>query len=598
MHSWRREVIGLCDTEDWVVGRLDSRQLMGGRRKHVVARSTVHRVFVLVMVLAVVVSAFTLSGCGTPIPSAPEATSTPQVAPTAPPEEQPTATAPAGPEGEDRYGGTLYYSSGTVEERLYPPLMTSNTSCTRNTQVFGTLVSYVLGSAEGEIYPDLAEGWDISDDGLEYTFHLREGLKFHNGDEITAEDAAFSIQAYYADPGLPFASKFALVDDVEPVDKYTLRITLTSPNPYFLQDIATVRGSAIMPKAVVERFGDDFGSSPETTVGSGPFVLAEWTDTEMVFTAFEDWYLGRPYLDRVVNRMLADRATGALLFKAGDSDYEYLMSPAREEFMSDPQLRPLVSEATAQRGWWWGFNVTLPPFDDIRVRQAVNYAIDQAEVIEIARAGLGAPANQWLQTDLLGHDDSIQYYDRDPAKAQELLTEAGYPDGLDIDVNVWNFPESVTEAQVVASQLEEAGFRAEVVPTDFGTYMEEMDKGRYGFFISGDAQEPNTAELMRRFWHSEGERRAASFYVNPDLDALIEEAVREQDLTRRGELLVEAERILLEDAVYVPYMYPMLHIAVQPWVHGFEDIAIPAGPHSDDKVRFDQVWLDPEKRDR
>lgn len=533
----------------------------------------------LVTILAMAVMMLILAGCGTAPPPEPEATT--------PPES----------EDADRYGGTLYHTSAPNTERFYPPIHSAEAQMWRLTQVFGSLVSWVVGSVDGEVYPDLAESWDISDDGLEYTFYLREGAKFHNGDEITAEDAAFSIEAYYADPGLPYASKFDGVEKVEAVDKYTVKITLSQRNPYFLQDFASVRGSAVMPKTVVEELGDDFGTSPETTVGSGPFMLTEWSDTQIVYTAFEDFYDGRPYLDRVVQKMVPDRTTGALEFKAGNSDMEYLYSPAKQEFMQDPNLEALVHAGLRSNTWWWGFCLEVPPFDDIRVRQAVNYAIDNAQVIQTARAGLAVPANQWIMTGLLGHDDSLQYYEQDLDMVKDLLTEAGYPDGMDITVNVWNIPDSVTEAQVVAAQLQEAGFNADVVPTDFGTYVTEMDEGTYGFYLTGEGLDPNTASMMRRFWHS-ASGEAKSGYVNPDLDALLDEAVAELDLEKRAELLVEAEQLLLEDAVYVPYLYDQKYIAVQSWVHGLEDVNIANGPGSHYIVRFDKLWVDPDMRDR
>lgn len=557
-------------------------------------KNIVLKVLALVTILALSGSVVMLAGCGAPPATEPpaEPTKAPEGAePTTAPAEEPAATAE--PESEDaaRYGGTLHLTSRAITEAFYPPTHTSEAAMWRLGQVFGSLVSWVVGSVEGDVYPDLAESWDISDDDLEYTFHLREGAKFHNGDEITAEDAAFSIEAYYADDGLPYAAKFAVVDKVEAVDKYTLKITLKSPNPYFLQDLASVRGSAVMPKKVVEELGDEFGTSPETTVGSGPFMFTEWSDTQLAYAAFEDFYRGRPYLDHVVEKIVPDRATGALEFRAGNSDIEYLYSPAKQEFMEDPNLSPLVHAGLRLNTWWWAFTVDKPPFDDVRVRQAVNYAIDNAQAIQTARAGMAITANQFIMTGLLGHDDSIQYYARDVEMVKSLLTEAGYPDGMDITVNVWNIGESVTEAQVVAAQLQEAGFNAEVVPTDFGTFITEMDKGTYGFYLTGEALNPNTAADMVRFWHSEsGENK--SHYTNPAVDALLDEAMNELDLTRRGELLAEAERLILDDAAYVPYMYDQKYIAVQPWVHGLEDVNIANGPGSHYAVVFDKLWLD------
>jgi ABC-type transport system substrate-binding protein len=454
----------------------------------------------------------------------------------------------------------------------------------------------VIGSAEGEVYPDLAESWDISDDGLEYTFHLREGAKFHNGDEITAEDAAFSIQAYYAEEGLPYSAKFAVIDKVEAVDKYTLKITLKSPNPYFLQDLAGTRGSAVMPKKVVEELGEDFGTSPETTVGSGPFKLVEWSDTQVAYEAFEDFYRGRPYVDRVVEKFVPDRATEVLEFKAGNADIQYLYAPADQEFLGNRELRKMVHDGLRPVVWWWWFNVEKPPFDDVKVRQAINYAIDNTKVLQIARPG-SVPANQFITPGLVGHDDSIQYYAQDVEKAKALLAEAGFPDGIDIKLNVWNLQESVTEAQVLAAHLQESGIRAEVVPTEFGTFVSEYEKGAYGFWLTGEALNPNTAGDMMRYWPCDAPDNPAN-YCNPEVDALLEQAFEELDLEKRGELLAKAERLILEDAPYVPYMYPLKAVAVQPWLHGLEDVNITVGVPGHYALVLDKVWLDEDKRDR
>jgi ABC-type transport system substrate-binding protein len=332
-------------------------------------------------------------------------------------------------------------------------------------------------------------------------------------------------------------------------------------------------------------------------VGSGPFKLVEWSDTGLVYEAFEDFYRGRPYLDRVVQKLVPDRATGALEFKAGNSDIEYLYSPTKQEFMANRDLRKMVHDGLRMNIWWWAFNLEKPPFDDIRVRQAVNYAIDNAKVIQIARAGLALPATQFIMPSLLGHDDSIQYYAQDLEQVKTLLAEAGFPDGMDITVNVWNIGESVTEAQVLAAQLQEAGFRAEVVPTDFGTYIAEMDKGTYGFYLTGEALNPNTAADMMRFWYSDGPDNLSN-YNNPEVDALLEQALAELDLEKRGALLAQAERLILEDAAYVPYMHDQKYIAVQPWVHGLEEVNIADGPGSHYAVVFDKLWLDEDMRDR
>ena len=546
----------------------------------------------LLIILAMSVMVL-LPGCGpaaTPEPE-PEPPMAPEPEPTTPPAPEPTADPDA-----DKYGGTLCHSMVQYMQRFYPPDHSSDNVMWRLTNTFGTLVGWKQGSAEGEVFPDLAESWDISDDGLEYTFYLREGLKFHNGDEVTAEDAAFSIQAYYAEEGLPFGAKFGNVESVEAVDKLTVKITLKNPNTYFLTDLAGVRGSAVMPKKVVEELGDEFGTSPETTVGSGPFILTEWTDTHIRYEAFDDWYLGRPYLDGMAQKIVPERPLGALEFQAGNTDIEYLYGGDVQKFLEDPELKKSTHPSERQAIRWWSFNVEKPPYDDVRVRQAINYALDQAPWVEVSRAGLATPANQFIAVNMVGHDDSIQYYAKDMDMAASLLADAGFPDGLDVEIYVWNVAPEVVDAEVLAAQLNEGPFNASVIPVDFGTAVEEAEKGTYGFFINGEALNPNTAADLRRYFGSEGGGNVSN-WSNPDFDALVEEADLEQDLTKRGALLAEAEKILLEEAVYIPYMYPWTVIAVQPWIGGVEG-NVAYSPPSHYVTRFDKWWFPQDKMDR
>ena len=492
-----------------------------------------------------------------------------------------------------RYGGTFTYAYPVSPERFYPPQVTSVSQQMLMQQVFGALINWEMG-APSSVYPDVAESWDISDDGLVYTFHLREDATFHNGRQITADDVVFSLNEY-AKEGMPHSTKFAIVESMEAPDDLTVVITLNNSNQYFLQSIAGPKGSFVMPRDVVEDLGDDYGSSPENFVGSGPFTLAEWTDTEIVFEAFDDWYDGRPYLDRWEQLIMPDRDTRILELRAGNVDMLYLDPPYKQQFLADPEWVDDLAVGSRSNTWFFLMDPDIPPFDDIRVRQAINWAVDMDRLLEITRGGVATTANQITPPGLDGHDNSIQYYrPRDLNKARELLAEAGYGEGdLSIQMYVWNRKSATTDMEFLASQISEAGINAEIVPVEFSTYLSEMGKGTYGFFVTGQTWGPDSADWMAANWHSEGPRNGIG-YNNPEVDALLDKANLETDLDVRGELIADAERLILEDSVYVPYFHDKDAIAIQSWVHGLLRPNIAATGQGFWVTRFEKVWLDPE----
>jgi peptide/nickel transport system substrate-binding protein len=224
--------------------------------------------------------------------------------------------------------------------------------------------------------------------------------------------------------------------------------------------------------------------------------------------------------------------------------------------------------------------------------------VDMDRLLEITRGGVATTANQITPPGLDGHDDSIQYYrPRYLDKARELLAEAGYGEGeLSIQMHVWNRKSATTDMELLATQISEAGINTEMVPVEFSTYLSEMGKGVYGFYVTGQTWTPDSADWMAANWSSDGPRNGIG-YSNPEVDALLEEAQLELDMDKRGELITRAEVRILEDSVYVPYFHDKDVIAIQPWVHGLLDPNIAATGQGFWVTRFEKVWLDPEYRD-
>ncbi|MSP83827.1 MAG: ABC transporter substrate-binding protein, partial [Alphaproteobacteria bacterium] len=309
--------------------------------------------------------------------------------------------------------------------------------------LFDQLMDYVPGT--GELTTDLAESFEVSPDGLVYTFKLRQGVKFHNGREMAAADMKYSLDrmanpatqcpgASYYDAIVGFADAMAGtapgLAGVTAVDDYTLKIELSRPDAAFLHKLALNFTSAV-PQEEVEKYGPDFGHNP---VGTGAFKMTEWIPGQrIVFERNPDYYIaGRPLLDQVVFEVGQDPSVAMLRLERGEVDYVADgVPPARfVEVRDNPDNKDKLIEGPQMQTGYVTLNTRVAPFDDVRVRKAVNMAIDKDRIIKLIN-GRAEPANQPLPPAMPGHDNDYAGYPYDPDGAKALLAEAGYPDGFD-----------------------------------------------------------------------------------------------------------------------------------------------------------------------
>ena len=338
--------------------------------------------------------------------------------------------------------------------------------------LFDGLMDYEPGTTE--LKKDLAEDFSISDDGTVYTFTLRKGVKFHNGREMTAEDVKYSLDRVTnpktQSPGAGFFGSIKGFEEVEKtgslsgvtvVDPYTVKIELSRPDSTFLHVMA-INFSSIVPKEEVEKYGTDFGKHP---VGTGAFKLAEWTlGQRLVFERNPDsWNTEVPKLDKITFEVGQEPVVALLRLQRGEIDIPGDGIPPAKflEVKNDPQYKDLIIEGGQLQTGYVTMNVKMKPFDDVKVRRAVNMAINKERIIKIIN-GRAVPANQPLPPSMPGYDHDYKGYPYDPPAAKALLAEAGYGDGVTTELYVYNTDPNPRIAQAIQQDLKEIGITAEL----------------------------------------------------------------------------------------------------------------------------------------
>ncbi len=340
--------------------------------------------------------------------------------------------------------------------------------------LFDGLMDYEPGTTN--LKKDLAEDFSISDDGLTYIFKLHKGVKFHNGREMTAEDVKYSLNRVTnpktQSPGAGFFGSIkgydAMADGsatelsgVTVVDPYTVKIELSRPDATFLHVMA-INFSSVVPKEEVEKYGADFGKHP---VGTGAFKLGEWTlGQRLVFERFKDyWHTGVPKLDQITFEVGQEPVVALLRLQRGEVDIAGDGIPPAKflEVKNDPQYAGMIIEGGQLQTGYVTMNVKMKPFDNVKVRQAVNMAVNKDRIVRIIN-GRAVPANQPLPPSMPGYDKEYKGYPFDPAKAKALLAEAGYPDGFTTELYVYNTDPNPRIAQSIQQDLSKIGIKVEL----------------------------------------------------------------------------------------------------------------------------------------
>lgn len=452
----------------------------------------------------------------------------------------------------------------------------------------------------GEALPALAKSWEVSDDGLEYTFHLRQGVKFHDGTDFTAADVVYTFDFITgARPGGDYVSQFApQIASYEAVDDFTFKVTLTTPWEDFLTSVHRAWVFKILSQEAVESAGDAYGA--DVMVGTGPFRFVEWARGERIVLERNPdyWNAPLPYLDGIEYRLILDATVRLVNLISGAVDVVY--EPPLDQALSradDPSFdlvavpgNPLMSIQ---------FNTRVAPFDDATVRRALYHALDRAAIVEARYSGFAdvatdlVPAWHWL------HDATNEGVPYDPALARDLLTEAGYTEASPLAFELMVTPASIDQELAVILQAQWAAVGVDVsIRTVEGATRTAIIAGR-------DGQDPDqykaalwqqnlsgstTDEYIQKFYASEGTLNRMFVnqeggYTDPELERLITEARSAPARDDSRALYRQAIEILEESVPLIPIAYLQNVTAISSSVRDYT----PIGTHS---FAITGVWLD------
>lgn len=520
--------------------------------------------------------------------------------------------------------GGVFRLNESAQPRSLDPVRTGESSATAiSSQIYDGLINY---DPELNLVPGLAESWEISDDGLVYTFKIRRGAVFHDdpgfpdgkGREATAHDVKYSFERVL-DPTTQSTGSWVFVDNVvgakefneqqagsvegfEVVDDYTFRIHLHTPFSSFIQRLAMTY-CFIVPREAVEHYGSDFFQNP---VGTGPFDFVHWKPGQDVFMVrnvnywrTDDDGVQLPYLDGVRFTFIPDFKIEFIEFDSGNLDKLYsiaedlwpnVMQNSRDLQPRYDHYQLLADELLILQ--YYGFNVEIPPFDNKLLRQAFNYAVDRESIIEYVLNGRGVPADSIVPPRMPNYDSITEPYGYDLDKAKALLAEAGYPNGEGLDEITLELNSGGTTNELIAEaiqdQLAQLGVDVRLQVVEWTQHLQKIDDGETGFFRLGwigDYMDPEN--FLAMMWSENVTPKGTNYsrYNNPEFDRLFEQAIVETDVEKRKQLYQQAEKIAWEDApwlfLYVMKRYKLL----QPYVRGYV-------LNAQERDILDSVWLD------
>ena len=418
-----------------------------------------------------------------------------------------------------------------------------------------------------EVEKDLAESWENPDEKT-WLFHLRKGVKFHNGEELTAADVVFSIERLL-DPEMnaPGAWLLKEVDFVEEVDKYTVKIVTKNAFAPLLSNLARYE-MAILNQKAVEGAGEDYAKSP---VGTGPFMFeSRHYGDKVELRKFEEYFEGAPKVDKIVYRAIPEDATRVIELESGGIDIMYNLPPQEFDRLSDEKGLS-IHETVGQSTLYIGMDLTHPPFDNQKLRQAMNYAVDKQAVIDAVFFGKADPSFGVLSPSIWGFDRSLKpAYPYDPEKAVQLMKEAGFADGFSCEL--WTDPrtERKSVCELVQAYLAQIGIKAEIKIMEWGSFLSATKKGSKAMFVlgwtgTGDAD----GGLFPRFHSSGIQASNREFYSNEETDKLLEKGRTTVDIEARKNVYKQIQAKLLEEAPDIFIAVPKFMSASKSNISGY-----------------------------
>ncbi len=454
-------------------------------------------------------------------------------------------------------GGEIVVGVTADLDASLDPHVSSSSAGTREV-LFNVFEGLVKPDSEGNMVPAIAESFSANDTADVYTFVLRQGVKFHNGNEVKASDVVYSLsRAAGLETGEPLVSDVANIKAVEATDDKTIQITLGTPDAEFLAHVTT----AIIPE----------GIDPNTEcVGTGPYKLTSRTVQEsIVFEKNTEYWGEAAHLDKVTLKIIDNAETLVMSLKSGAVNMAtHLIASQVNEL---PDMNILEGSSNAVQGLY--LNNQFEPFTKIEVRQALCYGIDKQEILDIAFDGHGTLVGSSMFPAFKKYfmDELTNHYEYNPEKAKELLAAAGYPDGFEFTITVpSNMQQHVDTAQVIVEQLKKIGVTAKINQVEWATWLEETYRGRNyeGTIVSFDAHGVAASDMLARFQSDNSKN--ISYFASEAYDAKYKEAMSTTDDAAQTAAFKECEKILTEEAANVYIQDVASFVALSKGYEGFK----------------------------
>jgi peptide/nickel transport system substrate-binding protein len=518
-----------------------------------------------------------------------------------------------GGDDEGAEAATMIFGTSADPVALDGAIVSDGESIRAIDQMFETLLFLKPGTTEPE--PGLATDWTISEDGLEYTFDLQEGVTFHDGEPFNAEAVCFNFERWYNFKGVfqnPAASYYwqtvfggfsdgkteSLYESCEVVEDLQVKIMLTKPSSSILAGLSQTAFSMGSP-AALEEFSADEGELDEEGIfrptgtyatehptGTGPFRFVEWQQGDRLVMERNPDYWGEfpGNIEELIFRPIVDPAARLQALQSGEINGFDLVAPGDYPTIEDDENLQLLPRPAFNVGYM-GFNQAVKPFDDHAVREAIAHAIDREAVVEGFYAGQGVVAKEFMPPEVVGYADDVPEYEYDPDLAKQILEDAGYTLPIEIDfayptgVERPYMPDPQANFEAMTADLEECCFKVEKKSAQWDpTYLDNVDNGRYGSYLLGWTGDYGDADnFVGTFFQTP---QAAWGFENQEIFDILDEAETETDPAAREELYMEANRMIMEFLPGLPYVHTQPGIALQANISGYIPSPVSTEPFS------------------
>ncbi len=463
---------------------------------------------------------------------------------------------------------TMTVAIGTDASTFDPHFCTDSATEVLNKNLYSNLVRF---NAKMEIVPDLATKWEVSADGLTWSFDLRDSVKFHDGTAFNADAVKASFERLLDEKtGSPRRSVLAMIKNIDVVSPTRLKLTTAYPTGSLLQQLAHPVGAIISPAAIA-KYGKDLSRNP---VGTGPFKLTEWkSGDKIVMEKNASYFDGAPAISQLVWKIVPEDSARTMLIESGQADVVLRVPVADLERLRAKSDVSLLEGPTVMT-MYVALNNSRGPLKDVRVRQAINYAVDKDSLVKNIVGGLGIVADAPISQSTWGYA-KVGAYPFDRAKAKDLLTQAGYAKGMDLELwtPVGRYLMDRQVAENLQAQLAEVGITIKIRPWEFQALMSEVKKGQFDAVLLGWSPSTGDADQgLYPVFHSSqfppNSNRA--FYSNPQVDKLLVDARQATEPQTRLSLYAQAEKTIMDEAAWLFLYYPKQVVMTRANVRGVE----------------------------